>query len=80
MLCLKNIRIIYIFQIIANSLIFLKAVFRLFQQALIRFDRYFGQLLIANSRIMVPGQYACTGQQRLQTQNLNSIVRTRGKS
>jgi hypothetical protein len=29
-------KIIYIFQIIANSLIFLKAVFRLFQQALIR--------------------------------------------
>jgi hypothetical protein len=27
---------------------------------------------------MVSGQYACTGQQKLQTQNLNSIVRTRG--
>jgi len=47
---------------------------------IIRFDQYFGQLLIANSRIMVSGQYACTGQQKLQTQNLNSIVRTRRKS
>jgi len=34
MFCLKEMKIIYIFQIIANSLIFLKAVFRLFQQAL----------------------------------------------
>ena len=36
MFCLKKMRIIYIIQIIANSLIFLKAVFRLFQQALIK--------------------------------------------
>jgi len=36
MFCLKKMRIIYIIQIIANSLIFLKAVFRLFQQALSR--------------------------------------------
>jgi len=28
-----------------------------------RFDQYFGQLLSANSRIMVPSQYACTAQQ-----------------
>jgi len=35
MFCLKEMKIIYIFQIIANSLIFLKAVFRLFQQALV---------------------------------------------
>ena len=30
---------------------------------IIRFDQYFRQLLIANSRIRVPGQYACTAQQ-----------------
>gem|GEM_PF-2756237 len=30
--------------------------------SIIRFDQYFGKFLIANSRIMVPGQYACTGQ------------------
>jgi hypothetical protein len=45
--------------------------------SIIRFDQYFGKFWIANSRIMVPGQYAGTGQHSLQTQNLNSIVRTR---
>ncbi len=44
------------------------------------FSQSYKRGLIANSRIMVPGQYACTGQQGLQTQNLNSIVRTRRKS
>ena len=45
---------------------------------IIRFDQYFGKFLIADSRIRVPRQYACTGQHGLQTQNLNSIIRTCG--